>query len=251
MPFLLQAWSRFGLCLFPKWMDCVLSSAGSSGSLRPSACEHACDLYSGPLPVSDHNTHSQIWANEQNKCRRKMLYSWSTELLTWVILWKKAWNHQNAIPPSVPPLWLHMLLCGWAETVRLSIWPGGRSASPLWSSASRLCTNEQDSDPWGSHDHPRSALAHLTNDFFWQEMACVCVLRHHMTFVLPSVPESIFVAVWWQICADSRFLRNGWSLNEIRPPEGEDQLPAIRYCTKSATCFHVNHIFHYICAILH
>lgn len=157
MPFLLQAWSRFGLCLFPKWMDCVLSSAGSSGSLGPSACEHACDLYSGPLPVSDHNTHSQIWANEQNKCRRKMLYSWSTELLTWVILWRKAWNHQNAIPPSVPPLWLHMLLCGWAETVRLSIWLGGRSASPLWSSASRSCTNEQDSDPW---DHMTILGAH-------------------------------------------------------------------------------------------
>lgn len=114
----------------------------------PSVCERACDLYSGPLPVSDHNTYTQIWANEQNKCRRKMLYSWSTELLMWVILWRKAWNHPNAIPPSVPPLWLHMLLCGWACAVRLSICPGGRSASPSWSSVSRLCTNEHDLDLW-------------------------------------------------------------------------------------------------------
>lgn len=37
---------------------------------------------------------------------------------------------------------------------------------------------------------------------------------------------------------------DGWSLNEKWPPEAVDHLPAIRHCTKSATSFHVNHIFH-------
>lgn len=57
-PFFLPPSPSLGLCLFLSWTDCVRSSAGSSGSLRPLACEHVCDLYSELLPGSDHDTHA-------------------------------------------------------------------------------------------------------------------------------------------------------------------------------------------------
>lgn len=166
MPFLLLASSRLGLCLFPEWMDCVLVSAGSSGSPRPSACERACDLYSGPLPVSDQNTHTHIWANEQNKWRRNMLYPVGQQnywLMSHFV--KEAWNHQNAIPPPVPPIWLYTLLCGRAETVRLSIWPGGRFSITIMIIGITLVHKWAWLGPMASHDHPLSTLAHITKWF--------------------------------------------------------------------------------------
>lgn len=218
MPFLLLASSRLGLCLFPEWMDCVLVSAGSSGSPRPSACEHACDLYSGLLPVSDQNTHTHIWANEQNKCRRKMLYPVGQQNFT---LWKK---REIIKMQSLHLFHLFGFTRFYVVGQKQYDWAFDQeedSASSLWSSASRLCTNEHDLDPWR---HMTILWAHwliLPNDSFWQEMACVHILRQKMTFVLPSVTQSIFVAVWWQILADSDVSLVSWSLNEVWPPEAK------------------------------
>lgn len=47
------------LCLCLILIDSVRSSADSSGSPRPLACEHACDLCSGPLPGSSNHTYTQ------------------------------------------------------------------------------------------------------------------------------------------------------------------------------------------------
>lgn len=132
-----------------------------------------------------------------------MLPNLSTDWLMWIILWRKAWNHQNAICPSVPPLWLRMLLCSNRATEHLTkrkfsiiIMINSIAVVYKWASLG----------PTASHDPPQSALAYPANDLFWQKMARVCILRHQMTFVLPSVTESSFVAAWLQIHSDLGFL---------------------------------------------
>lgn len=77
------------LCLCLILIDSVRSSADSSGSPRPLACEHACDLCSGPLPGSSHHTythrraqpHRGMCTQGQNKQKGKSAYSICTEWL--------------------------------------------------------------------------------------------------------------------------------------------------------------------------
>lgn len=70
------------LCLSPLWIDRVRSSAGSSGSPRPLACERACDLCSGPLPASGRHIRTDIRTQRRRTSRRvKSAYSACTERL--------------------------------------------------------------------------------------------------------------------------------------------------------------------------
>lgn len=132
-----------------------------------------------------------------------MLRNLSTDWLMWIILRRKEWNHQNAICPSVPSLGLGMLLCSNRVTEHLT---KRKFSITIMINSITVVHKWASLGPTASHDRPQSALVYPPNDLFWQKMARVCILWHQMTFVLPSVSESSFVAAWLQRHADLGFL---------------------------------------------
>lgn len=135
-----------------------------------------------------------------------------------------------------------MVLWSWAEIVRLSIWPGGSSTSPLWSSAaSRSCANEHHLDP---RRHMTILGAHwlilpvIRSDRNWPVSAS-CDTKWPLCSLCDR--KLIYGSAMTDTCRFGVSL-DGCSLNETWPAEAEAQLPAVRYCTERVRHFRVNYV---------
>lgn len=193
---LLLSSPSLSLCLSPVWVDCVHSSGGSSGSLRPSACERACGPCSEPLPGSGHKAYIHKYAHTWANQAEEKSVSGVTDTIILVEDSIKSANCNLSICHITVVSHASMAL---EKMMQQGIWLGGRVTSPSLSSSSQPCTNEHEFDPWPASELIGSSLYRF---ILTQNGPCAFCSATKMTPVPFSVGENTFVAVWQQMHAD-------------------------------------------------